>query len=58
MSTARRMADTNGDIVFDQVSFVYPSRQQVSVLNRLSLIARAGQTTALIGSSGCGKYSS
>ena len=52
------MSDINGDIEFDEVSFVYPSRHQASVLNRLSLIARAGQTTALVGSSGCGKYSS
>jgi ABC-type glutathione transport system ATPase component len=25
-------------------------------LRQISLIARAGQTTALVGSSGCGKY--
>ncbi|CAF1395907.1 unnamed protein product [Rotaria sp. Silwood1] len=44
-----------GDIEFDNVNFIYPSRKEVSVLHNLSLIARAGQTTALVGSSGCGK---
>ncbi|CAF4974313.1 unnamed protein product, partial [Rotaria sp. Silwood1] len=44
-----------GDIEFDNVNFIYPSRKEVSVLHNLSLIARAGQTTALVGPSGCGK---
>jgi ABC-type multidrug transport system fused ATPase/permease subunit len=38
------------------VNFVYPSRGGVSVLHNLTLIARAGETTALVGSSGCGKF--
>jgi ABC-type multidrug transport system fused ATPase/permease subunit len=45
----------NHDIQFDNVDFIYPSRQDVSVLHNLSLIARAGQTTALVGPSGCGQ---
>ncbi|CAF1162851.1 unnamed protein product [Rotaria sordida] len=45
----------NGDIEFDNVNFIYPSRKDAPVLRNLSLIARAGQTTALVGSSGCGK---
>ncbi|CAF1262542.1 unnamed protein product [Rotaria sordida] len=45
----------NGDIEFDNVNFIYPSRKDAPVLHNLSLIARAGQTTALVGSSGCGK---
>ncbi|CAF3779534.1 unnamed protein product [Rotaria sp. Silwood1] len=44
-----------GDIELDNVNFTYPCRREVSVLHNLSLIARAGQTTALVGSSGCGK---
>ncbi|CAF1593208.1 unnamed protein product, partial [Adineta ricciae] len=44
-----------GDIEFSNVSFVYPSRKNVLVLNNLNLCARANQTTALIGLSGCGK---
>ena len=45
----------NGDIEFDDVNFVYPSRSNVPVLRHLSLVARAGQTTAFVGSSGCGR---
>ncbi|CAF2852602.1 unnamed protein product [Rotaria sp. Silwood2] len=45
----------NGDIVFSKVNFSYPSRKDASVLRNLSFIARAGQTTALVGSNGCGK---
>ncbi|CAF3865810.1 unnamed protein product, partial [Rotaria sordida] len=50
--------DINGDIEFDNVNFIYPSRKETSALHNLSLIARAGQTTALVGSSGCGKSTS
>ncbi|CAF3127923.1 unnamed protein product [Rotaria sp. Silwood2] len=45
-----------GNVEFDNVNFSYPSRKDVSVLHNLSLIARVGRTTALVGSSGCGKY--
>ncbi|CAF3827058.1 unnamed protein product [Rotaria sordida] len=47
--------DINGDIEFENVAFTYPSREGVTVLSNLSLVARVGQTTALVGSSGCGK---
>ena len=48
--------DVDGDIEFDNVKFVYPSRKDTPVLRNLTLIARAGQTTALVGSSGCGNF--
>ncbi|CAF5184739.1 unnamed protein product, partial [Rotaria sp. Silwood1] len=41
-----------GDIEFDNVDFIYPSRKEAPVLRNLSLVARAGETTALVGSSG------
>ncbi|CAF4649621.1 unnamed protein product [Rotaria sp. Silwood1] len=44
-----------GDIEFDNVDFIYPSRKEAPVLRNLSLVARAGETTALVGSSGSGK---
>jgi len=47
----------DGDIRFDNVNFVYPSRQDSSILQNLSLVARAGETTALIGPSGSGNVS-
>ena len=43
----------NGDVVFEDVSFEYESG--VPVLKRVSFVAGAGTTTALVGSSGSGK---
>lgn len=45
----------NGDIKFENISFSYPTRPDAMVLQNLSLIAREGETTALVGSSGCGE---
>ncbi|CAF1168794.1 unnamed protein product [Adineta steineri] len=55
ISNERSISNINGDIEFDNVSFSYPSRENATALNNLKLIARANQTTALVGSSGCGK---
>ncbi|CAF1391466.1 unnamed protein product [Adineta steineri] len=55
ISDERSISNINGDIEFDNVSFSYPSRENATALNNLKLIARANQTTALVGSSGCGK---
>jgi ATP-binding cassette subfamily B protein len=48
-------ARLGGDVVFDRVTFSYPSRKDVQVLRNLSLAARAGQRIALVGPSGAGK---
>ncbi|CAF4932029.1 unnamed protein product, partial [Rotaria socialis] len=45
----------NGDIRFDSVTFEYPTRHHTTVLQNLTFVARAGETTALVGSSGSGK---
>jgi ABC-type multidrug transport system fused ATPase/permease subunit len=50
------MYDMNGDIEFDNVNFMYPSRKDASVLHNTTFVAPAGQTIALVGSSGCGKH--
>ncbi|CAF1448878.1 unnamed protein product [Adineta steineri] len=55
ISDENSISDINGDIEFDNVSFSYPSRENATALNNLKLTARANQTTALVGSSGCGK---
>ncbi|CAF4144692.1 unnamed protein product, partial [Adineta steineri] len=55
ISNDRFTSNINGDIEFDNVSFSYPSRENATALNNLKLIARANQTTALVGSSGSGK---
>ncbi|NLO36442.1 MAG: ABC transporter ATP-binding protein [Clostridiaceae bacterium] len=43
-----------GLVVFEQVSFRYPNAEE-DVLQEVSLTARPGETTAIIGSTGCGK---
>jgi len=48
----RRLA---GDVVFESVTFSYPSRREVTVLRDLSLHAKAGERIALVGPSGAGK---
>lgn len=50
-----RPTDISGNIQFKDVFFRYPSRNDVVVLNGLNLNVKAGQTVALVGSSGCGK---
>ncbi|KAJ7288261.1 P-loop containing nucleoside triphosphate hydrolase protein [Mycena rebaudengoi] len=45
----------DGDIVFEDVVFSYPSRPSVTVVKGLSLRFRAGKTAALVGASGSGK---
>ncbi|CAH1389112.1 unnamed protein product [Nezara viridula] len=44
-----------GNIVFKDVMFSYPTRDQVLVLKNLNLEIKAGTTVALVGDSGCGK---
>lgn len=44
-----------GKIKFTNVSFRYPARRDVQVLNGFNLEIEAGKTVALVGSSGCGK---
>ncbi len=46
---------TKGEIEFNGVSFNYPSRPDFQVLKNISFRAEAGQTVALVGSSGSGK---
>jgi ABC-type multidrug transport system fused ATPase/permease subunit len=49
------MKRLNGEIEFKNVSFSYPSREEVEVIKSLSFRISAGQTAALVGSSGSGK---
>lgn len=46
---------SNGDIIFEKVSFSYPSRVNQCVLNNLSLVIKENQTVAIVGPSGAGK---
>lgn len=46
---------TKGEIEFNNISFNYPSRPDFTVLKNISFKVEAGQTVALVGSSGSGK---
>jgi ATP-binding cassette subfamily B protein len=44
-----------GAIVFDHVTFRYPTRPEVSALTEFNLIVNPGETVAVVGPSGAGK---
>jgi ABC transporter fused permease/ATP-binding protein len=44
-----------GEVAFEAVSFRYPARPEVAVLNDVVLAARPGERIALVGPSGAGK---
>ncbi|XP_065417871.1 bile salt export pump isoform X1 [Chrysemys picta bellii] len=44
-----------GDIEFHNVTFHYPSRPEVKILDNLSMVIKSGETTAFVGPSGAGK---
>ncbi|KAG9650916.1 ABC transporter, partial [Aureobasidium melanogenum] len=46
---------TSQDLIFDNVTFEYPGRPGVRVLDGLSFRLRSGQNTAFVGPSGSGK---
>ncbi|KAL0482965.1 ATP-binding cassette, subfamily B [Acrasis kona] len=47
--------DIKGHIVIDRVTFRYPSRPKLAVLNNFSLDIQPGKSVALVGQSGSGK---
>jgi ABC-type multidrug transport system fused ATPase/permease subunit len=49
-------AQISGDIDFEDITFRYPARPDISIFNgEFNLHGKAGQTIALVGPSGCGK---
>lgn len=50
-----QVVPARGEIEFNAVSFNYPSRPDFNVLKSISFSAKAGETVALVGSSGSGK---
>ncbi len=54
-SLPQEKLNIRGDIEFRHVSFSYPSRPDIEVLNNIHLQIKKGQRIALVGSSGAGK---
>ena len=51
---AEKITDPRGNVAFKNVGFMYPGAD-APVLENITFTAKAGQTTAIIGSTGCGK---
>ncbi|KAI1898296.1 hypothetical protein AGOR_G00070860 [Albula goreensis] len=50
-----KLDKVKGDIEFHNVTFHYPSRPEVKILEQLNLTVKSGETTAFVGASGAGK---
>jgi ABC-type multidrug transport system fused ATPase/permease subunit len=44
-----------GNVAFENVTFAYPSRSSIQVLNNVTISATKGETVAIVGPSGSGK---
>lgn len=55
LDVGQELAAPRGEIEFRNVSFAYPSRPEMPVLNEFSLTLRPGEVVALVGPSGAGK---
>lgn len=53
--TKRDLPDFAGKVTFRNVSFQYPNREDITVLNNINFEALPGQQIALVGPSGAGK---
>ncbi|CAF1183257.1 unnamed protein product [Rotaria sp. Silwood1] len=51
----QELVDFCGEIKFDQVKFIYPTRPTSIIFNKLQLNIKLSQHVALVGGSGCGK---
>lgn len=53
--TGRKLGKVDGEIIFKDVTFTYPSRPDVVIFDKLNLVIPAGKVVALVGGSGSGK---
>jgi len=54
-SSGLQQENIEGNIAFVKVCFAYPSRLALQILNDISFNISAGQTVAIVGSTGSGK---
>ncbi|ERL93338.1 hypothetical protein D910_10631 [Dendroctonus ponderosae] len=54
-NSGAKLDQVRGNIKLQNVKFQYPSRKDVPILQGIDLEIQAGDTVALVGSSGCGK---
>ena len=54
LEKTEKISNSSGTVVFDNVSFKYPNADD-NALENISFTAESGKTTAIIGSTGCGK---
>ncbi|KAM4697413.1 bile salt export pump-like [Rhinophrynus dorsalis] len=52
-----KLDKVKGEIEFHNITFHYPSRPEVKILDKLNMIVKSGETTAFVGPSGAGKSS-
>ncbi|XP_071603537.1 bile salt export pump isoform X4 [Heliangelus exortis] len=50
-----KLDKVRGEIEFHNVTFYYPSRPDIKILDSLNMVIKAGETTAFVGASGAGK---
>uniref|UniRef100_A0A672R999 Bile salt export pump n=1 Tax=Sinocyclocheilus grahami TaxID=75366 RepID=A0A672R999_SINGR len=50
-----KLNKVKGDLEFHNITFHYPSRPEVKILDQLNLQVKSGETTAFVGPSGAGK---
>ncbi|XP_040532614.1 bile salt export pump isoform X4 [Gallus gallus] len=50
-----KLDKVRGEIEFHNVTFHYPSRPDVKILDNISMVIKTGETTAFVGASGAGK---
>ena len=55
MNSSDKSGNISGDIHFENVSFAYPSRDEVTVLRDVTFDVKKGEKIALVGQSGSGK---
>ncbi len=51
----KQLTHVDGQLVFDNITFRYPSRPDVTVLDQVSFCVNSGETVAIVGHSGSGK---